>query len=58
MLKHFFMLLHKVYGNYSSNFIFFLHKFPSYLCIVDLTGQAAGKGQITFSRAMGEQAHL
>lgn len=52
------MLLHKVYVNYSSNFSFFMHKFPSYLCRVDLTEQAVGKGQITLSWAKAKQAHL
>lgn len=52
------MLLHKVYANYSPNFCFFMHKFPSYLCRVDLTEQAAGKGQITLSWAKAKQAHL
>lgn len=55
MLKQFFMLLHKVYDNYPSNFIFFLHKFPFYLCTVDLTEQAAGRGHITLFQAMVEK---
>lgn len=52
------MLLHKVHVNYSPNFSFFMHKFPSYLCRVDLTEQAAGKGQITLYWAKAKQEHL